>query len=61
MANLARRLKEHCYGAGDDSQRDIERDQINALQEKVDDLSALIVELIGRLLEVDAYLELTNQ
>jgi hypothetical protein len=53
MRYLAQRLQNGCYGAGDDSQRDIERDQINALQERVDDLSKIIVELVGRLLGGD--------
>jgi len=50
MEALAKRLQTDRYGAGDDSQRNIERDQIDALQQKVNDLSTLMVELVSRLL-----------
>ena len=50
MRDLARRLTDNAYGAGDDSQRNIEHDQIDALQQKVDDLTALVVELVARTL-----------
>jgi len=49
MLRLVERLKEDSYGAGDDSQRNIENDQIDALKEKVHDLTKLVVELVARI------------
>jgi hypothetical protein len=50
LRDIVYRLKEDSYGAGDDSQRNIERDQVDALKQKVDDLTALVVELVGRII-----------
>lgn len=42
------------YGAGDDSQRNINNDRIDALEERVKDLQQLVIELTARLLFAEA-------
>lgn len=48
MREHVERLKAGAYSAGDDSQRNIENDLVDALQQKVDDLTALVIELVER-------------